>query len=126
MEDLSTDLSIELFRKRLDVLNMRLETLKHLSVPLKATPPPPVSPTGLLRLPFEIRLQIYHYCIPRKYVINVGDPRFYTQRSYEGKDHTVDFKDEMDFEDDTLDLEEDTSAWRAPWNWRTLRVLRMI
>ncbi|PVH68668.1 hypothetical protein DL98DRAFT_554759 [Cadophora sp. DSE1049] len=31
-----------------------------------APPPPPVSPTGLLRLPFEIRLQIYHYFIPHK------------------------------------------------------------
>jgi len=58
------DTAIELLRKRLDVLNTRLEILKQASAPLKAPPkappPPPVSPTGLLRLPFEIRLQIYH------------------------------------------------------------------
>ena len=108
MEDLSTTVLIELFRKRLDVLNTRLEILKQLSVPLKATPPPPVSPTGLLRLPFEIRLQIYHYCIPRKYVIEVSDPRFYIRWPYEEKDHTVDLEDALDFEDDTLDLEDDT------------------
>ena len=60
MEDPSTAVLLELFRKRMDVLNTRLEMLEQLSAPLKAPLPPPVSPTGLLRLPFEIRLQIYH------------------------------------------------------------------
>jgi hypothetical protein len=53
---------LEMFKKRLVVLNANLEKLEKLHAP----PDPP--PTGLLRLPFEIRLQIYHYCIPRKRV----------------------------------------------------------
>jgi hypothetical protein len=43
----------------------------------------------LFRLPFEIRLQIYHYCIvlPAKRVIEVGRPRFNT--SWPFVDYTV-------------------------------------
>ncbi|PMD32978.1 hypothetical protein L207DRAFT_590050 [Hyaloscypha variabilis F] len=114
MED--TAVLIELFHKRLDVLNTRLEVLQQLSAPLKAPPPPPLSPTSLLRLPFEIRLQIYHYYIPRKYAIEVSGTRFYIRWPFEEKDHTVDLEDALDFEDDTLGLE------GAPWNWG----LRMI
>jgi hypothetical protein len=66
MEDHSRVALLEMFRKRIEVLNARLETLKKLSAPLEAPPPPRVPPVGLLRLPFEIRLQIYHYCIPRE------------------------------------------------------------
>jgi hypothetical protein len=111
MED--TAVLIELFRKRIDVLNTRLERLRQLSAPLKAPPPPPLSPTGLLRLPFEIRLQIYHYCIPRKYVIEVGNPCFYIRWPFKENDHTVDLAlgledDTLDLEDDTLELEDDT------------------
>jgi hypothetical protein len=59
----------------------------------------------LCRLPFEIRLQIYHYCIPRKYVIRVSSPRFYIQRLFQEKDYPVDLENVLDFEDDTLGLE---------------------
>jgi hypothetical protein len=91
MED--TAVLLELFRKRLDVLNRRMEILQQFSAPLKVPPPPPLSPSGLLRLPFEVRLQIYHYCIPHKYVIEVSDPRFYIRWPFEEKNHTVDLED---------------------------------
>lgn len=103
----------ESFRKRLDVLNTHLEVLKQPSAPLKAPPHPPVSPPDLLRLPFEIRLQIYRYCIPRKYVIEVNDPRF------EETHHTVDLEDALDFEDDkddTLGLEGTLDMEGDHWN----------
>jgi hypothetical protein len=106
MED--TAVLLELFRKRLDVLNRRMEILQQFSAPLKAPPPPPLSPSSLLRLQFEVRLQIYHCCIPRKYVIEVSDPRFYIRWPFEEKNHTVDLKDALLFNDDTLDLEDDT------------------
>lgn len=105
MED--TPVLMESFRKRLDVLNTRLEISKQLSAPLNAPPPPLVSPRGLLRLPFEIRLQIYHYCIPQKYVIEVSNPRFYIRWPFEKKDHTIDLENALDFKDDTLDSEDD-------------------
>jgi len=47
---------LEMFKKRLVVLNANLEKLEKLRAP------PDAPPTGLLRLPFEIHLQIYHYC----------------------------------------------------------------
>jgi hypothetical protein len=59
-----------MFKKRLVVLNANLEKLEKLRAP------PDAPPTGLLRLPFEIRLQIYHYYIPRKRVIEVSRLRF--------------------------------------------------
>jgi len=67
--------------------------------------PPAVPRAALLRLPFEIRLQIYYYCIPRKNVIDVRDPRFYIGWPYEEADRTLDLEDALDFEDDTLHLE---------------------
>ena len=47
---------LEMFKKRLSlvVLYTNLEKLEKLRAP------PDAPPTGLLRLPFEIRLQIYH------------------------------------------------------------------
>jgi hypothetical protein len=42
-------LTLEMFKKRLVVLNANLEKLEKLHAPLDAPP------TGLLRLPFEIR-----------------------------------------------------------------------
>jgi hypothetical protein len=68
-------LTLEMFKKRLVVLNANLEKLEKLRAP------PDAPPTGLLRLPFEIRLQIYHYCIPRKRVIEVSRPRFNTVKT---------------------------------------------
>lgn len=109
MEDSSTAVLLELFRKRLDVLNTRLEMLKQLSAPLKAPPLSTIPPAGLLRLPFEIRLQIYHYCIPRKRVIEVSMPRFYSGWPYEEVDRTLDFERGPDFEDNTLELEDTLS-----------------
>ena len=48
-------LILEVFKKRLVVLNANLEKLEKLRAP------PDAPPTGLLRLLFEIHLQIYHY-----------------------------------------------------------------
>ena len=57
MEDPNTAVLLESFQERMDVLNKRLERLKQLDAPLEA-PSPPVPPASLLRLPFELRLQI--------------------------------------------------------------------
>jgi hypothetical protein len=123
MDDPSTTVLSELFRKRLEVLDARLEILKKIRAPLEAPPPPRVPPAGLLRLPFEIRLQIFRYCIPRKHLIEVSSPRFYIGWPYEEVDHTLNLRDARDFEDDpdpeleddavyleeyTLDLEDHT------------------
>jgi hypothetical protein len=71
MEDAAL-LTLEMFKKRLVVLNANLEKLEKLRAPLDAPP------TSLLRLPFDIRLQIYHYCISCKRVIEASRPRFNT------------------------------------------------
>jgi hypothetical protein len=89
---------LEMFKRRLIVLNANLEKLEKLRAP------PNAPPTSLLRLPFEIRLQIYHYCIPHKRVIEVSRSRFNT--SWPFVDRTLDFEDALDFEDDP-DLEND-------------------
>jgi hypothetical protein len=68
-----------LFKKHLVVLNANLEKLEKLRAHLDAPP------TGLLRLPFEIRLQIYYYCIPRNRVIEVSRPRFNTSWPFVGR-----------------------------------------
>jgi hypothetical protein len=77
-------LTLEMFKKRLVVLN-HLEKLEKLRMPLDAPP------TSLLRLPFEIRLQISHYYIPRKRVIEVSRPRFNT--SWPFVDRTIKWMD---------------------------------
>ncbi|KFX96662.1 hypothetical protein O988_05224 [Pseudogymnoascus sp. VKM F-3808] len=69
------------FRKRIVALKAHIEKLERLRTP----------PTGLLRLPFEIRLQIYGYCIPQKRVIEVIQPYFDT--SFE--DCTLEFEDNV-------------------------------
>ena len=77
MEDLSTALLLGRLSRHLEKLYKRLENLKNPDASLERTYPlPRVTPTSLLNLPFEIRLQIYHYCIPRKRVIAVSYPRF--------------------------------------------------
>jgi len=98
---------LEMFRKHIEVLDARLEILKKLSPPLEAPPLPRVPPPGLLRLPFEIRLQIYRYCIPRKHVVEVSSPRFYIGWPYVGVDHTLGSEDILSSKEDTLDLEDD-------------------
>jgi hypothetical protein len=45
--------------------------------------PPEARATGLIRLPMEIRLQIYYYCIPRQRVIPVMLPSGALQYGYE-------------------------------------------
>ncbi|KAH9204434.1 hypothetical protein DL95DRAFT_418272 [Leptodontidium sp. 2 PMI_412] len=114
MGDHSTAALSEMFRKRLEVLNANLENLEQLRTTRKALPLPPVPRAGLLRLPFEIRLKIYYYCIPRRYVIEVSDPRFYTRWPFEEVDHTLDLEDASDFEDDTVDLEDETLDLEQP------------
>ncbi|KAF2804523.1 uncharacterized protein BDZ99DRAFT_397596 [Mytilinidion resinicola] len=56
-------------------------------------PPKTPAPTGLLRLPFEILLQIYYHCIPRKRIIEVAHLCFIPQ-------WLPDLEDGQDFEDD--------------------------
>ncbi|KFY77553.1 hypothetical protein V498_09303 [Pseudogymnoascus sp. VKM F-4517 (FW-2822)] len=81
MDDTSRADLLERFRKRIVALNAHIEKLERLRTP----------PTGLLRLPFEIRLQIYGYCIPQKRVIEVIQPHFDT--SFE--DCTLEFEDNV-------------------------------
>lgn len=73
-QDLDLDRLAEMFRKRLVVLKASLERLEKLCAPSEAPA------TGLLRLPFEIRLQIYHHCIPRKRLVDVSNPYFSPER----------------------------------------------
>ncbi|KAH6678669.1 hypothetical protein B0J14DRAFT_583236 [Halenospora varia] len=54
-----------------------LENQISANASLNPSVPSHVPLTGLLRLPYEIRLQIYHYCIPRKRTIEVWCPQFY-------------------------------------------------
>jgi hypothetical protein len=96
---------LEMFKKRLVILNANLEKLEKLRT-LPDTPP-----TSLLRLLFKIRLQIYHYYIPRKRVIEVSRPRFNTSWLFVNR--TLDFEDALDFEDDP-DLEDDPGVEDDP------------
>jgi hypothetical protein len=93
MEDFSTALLLERFSKHLEKLNKRPENLKNLDASLERTCPlPRVTPTSLLDLPFEIRLQIYRYCIPRKRVIGVSYPRFPIEWPLKEEGNTLDFE----------------------------------
>lgn len=65
MENLNRAALADMFRKCLIVPSEKLENLEKLRTP------PEAPATGLLCLPFEIRLQIYYYCIPRKRIIEV-------------------------------------------------------
>jgi hypothetical protein len=71
----------ERFERRIKVLRERIEMLEKLILPPKAP-----APTGLLRLPIEIRLQIYYHCIPRKRIIEVVHPRFVPQYPFDSED----------------------------------------
>jgi hypothetical protein len=102
MQTLSTPELAEAFRKRLVVLPERLEILK------KPREPPEAPATGLLRLPAEIRLQIYHHCIPRKRIIEVNRPRFDPQWLFmdDGHDQTErEFNQDLEEDDDVYDFE---------------------
>jgi hypothetical protein len=96
MENLSNATLLELFGKRLAVLHASMEKLDKLRAPLER-------PAGLLRLPFELRLQIYHYCIPQKRVIDVHSPCFPIEWPYEQSDHTLDRRNSPNFSDDGLE-----------------------
>ena len=78
----------ERFSKRPEVRRENFIKLEMLRTPLKAPT------TGLLRLPPEIRLQIYHYCIPRKRVIEASNPSFNTH--YYSPNRILDFEDVQD------------------------------
>lgn len=112
MENPSTALLTEKFSKHLDdALCTRLEEYQSPHASLEKVPLlPSVTPTGLLRLPFEIRLQIYYYYIPRKRVIEVSMPSFHIAWLYE-VNHTIDVKDALSFdsEEDALDMEKPLS-----------------
>jgi hypothetical protein len=99
MGDPTTAVLIERFRKHLKVLDERIEMLKKLgATQVKTLPLPRNKPAGLLNIPFEIRLQIYHYCIPRKRIVEVTHPRFPVRWPFEEEGDT------LDFESGTLDL----------------------
>jgi hypothetical protein len=69
---------IEKFQKHIKDLSERIEKLKILSATRgKTRPLTRAKPAGLLSLPLEIRLHIYHYCVPRKRVVEVSDPNFH-------------------------------------------------
>ncbi|RDL37345.1 uncharacterized protein BP5553_04778 [Venustampulla echinocandica] len=70
--------------------------------------PPNATATGLLRLPFEIRLQIYQHCIPQKRVISVSSPQFYIKWPCERSNHTVDLENTRISSDDGSNSEDDT------------------
>ncbi|KAF9728615.1 hypothetical protein PMIN01_13443 [Paraphaeosphaeria minitans] len=101
MEDPSKAVLAEKFEKHITVLDERLRKLKKLSMP------PETSLPGLLRLPIEIRLQIYYYCIPRKCIIDVANPRFNTQ--WFSVDRILDFKAVLD-DTDSENLLDDTDS----------------
>lgn len=90
MEDPGTDVLLEKIDKLLDVPYTRLEKLQSLYASLEKAPPLPHGTPAELPLPsIRIRLQIYHYCIPRKQVIEVSSPRFHTAWPF--VDRTLDF-----------------------------------
>lgn len=78
----------------------------------KLRTPPEAPATGLLRLPMEIRLQIYSYCIPRKRIIAVTFPRFNTQ--YPFLDRILDFNDVQDWADLGNDLVSEDGVLHLP------------
>jgi hypothetical protein len=88
MENANLDQLAERFRKHLVFLKERLERLENLGAP------PKTPASCLLRLPFEIRLQIYHYCIPRKRLVEVGSPYFIHQ--WYSEDHASTFEEDQD------------------------------
>jgi hypothetical protein len=97
--------------------------LEKLGAPLEALSP---SPAGLLCLPFEIRLQIYRYCIPQRNMINVSMPRFDLVRSFEGRDLFLDSEDTTSSQGASLDVENDVENdvvneedYQIDWEWPT-------
>lgn len=62
-------------RVALESLHTRPERLRSNAAPLKSQATS-LAPSGILRLPFEIRTQIYRYLIPRNRIVNVPRPRF--------------------------------------------------
>lgn len=64
-------------------VTQRIETMEASQEGLESQPSLPTTDpqprntgTGFLDLPFELRLEIYYYSIPTKFVINAGNPRF--------------------------------------------------
>jgi len=108
MEGYSKAESSEMLRMTLDTMSLQTETYNNLSATFET--PILVPPASLDCLPFEIRLKIYYYCIPTKQVIVVSYPRFYAGWIHDYVDHTLDFEDALNFEEDTavLDSEADT------------------
>ena len=105
MGDRSKAVFLKKFNKALKNTRGHLGKVENLGAPMRKTLRlSRVAPTGLLGLPFEIRLQIFYYCIPRKHIIDKWGPRFYIGWPYEKKDHTVDLDNALDFKDDILGL----------------------
>ena len=104
MGDLSTAVLLEQFDKHMEVLRGRIEKMKGISATLESTPPlPRTKPIGLFDIPLETRLQIYNYCIPRKRIVEVSDPRFHVRWPAKEDDDTQEFEGE----DNSWDVEEE-------------------
>lgn len=84
--------------------------------------PPESSVPSLLRLPIEIRLQIYYYCIPRKRIVEVANPRFNTQ--WFSMDRTLGFKAVRN-DTDSENLFGDTDS-DDEWGFNAVRNLNFL
>lgn len=103
---------LERFRQHEQVLLTGSGSLDNQDIAMQQLPRVKPTPVGLLDIPFEIRLQIYHYCITRKRIVNVHLP---------GLDHE---DDTLESESCNLNLEDDTpkethaeeDVWPDFWN----------
>lgn len=103
----STAVLLEKFQNHTKTLDERIESMKILSTTEgKIRPLTRANPASLLTLPLEIRLQIYHYCIPRKRIIEVSGPHFHGRWSLEEEASTQEVEEEAN----TFDNEEEADT----------------
>ena len=75
----STAALAERFETHLRFLDEQVVKPNNISATQKETQLlPRTNPAGLLTIPAEIRLQIYHYCLPRRRIVVVSTPCFDT------------------------------------------------
>jgi hypothetical protein len=104
MDTPSTAVLPERFETHLRVLNEQVVKSNNISATRKETQLlPRAESAGLLAIPTEIRLQIYHYCLPRKRVIVVSDPCFDT--SYPPTNEADDSPAVEDYEEETSSID---------------------
>ena len=104
MDTASTAVLPERFETHLRVLNEQVVKSNNISATQKETQLlPRAESAGLLAIPTEIRLQIYHYCLPRKRVIVVSDPCFDT--SYPPTNEADDSPAVEDYEEEASSID---------------------